>query len=99
MNKLGKNMAMELAEHGIRVVTIAPGFTHTKLRGEIDEESIPEGIKKIMTRIPLKRFAYSEEVGAAVVFLASENAGYITGTTLYIEGGSLLPVAADNYYL
>ena len=50
-------------------------------------------------RIPGGRFAQTWEIGDAVVFLASDSAGYITGTTLYIDGGSLLPVLAENTFL
>jgi NAD(P)-dependent dehydrogenase (short-subunit alcohol dehydrogenase family) len=46
----------------------------------------------------MQRFCTPEEVGAAVVYLASDEAGYITGTTLFMDGGALLPVVADNEY-
>jgi NAD(P)-dependent dehydrogenase (short-subunit alcohol dehydrogenase family) len=92
INKLTKNMAMELSKYGIRVVGIAPGYTHKTL-------SIPEPTKKtkeVMSKIPMGRFCTPQEVGNAVVFLASKSSGYITGTILFIDGGALLPVATHN---
>jgi NAD(P)-dependent dehydrogenase (short-subunit alcohol dehydrogenase family) len=90
VDKLGKNMAMELSKYRIRVVTIAPGYTF------IPENNRPRPAEGPVLRIPLGRFAEVNEVGAACVFLASENAGYITGTTLFMDGGSLLPVLAHH---
>ena len=98
VDKMGKNMAMELAPYGIRVVTIAPGYTH---KPENDQSITPErekAVSAICSRIPGGRFAEPWEIGDAVVFLASESAGYITGTTLNIDGGSLLPVLAENRF-
>ena len=96
VDKMGKNIAMELAPYGIRVVTIAPGYTH------IPENDRPDGrpawIDAISRRIPMGRIAEPEEIGKAVVFLASEAAGCITGTTLSIDGGALLPVVAENRF-
>ncbi len=53
----------------------------------------------ITDRIPLHRFCTPAEVGDAVVFLDSEGARYITGTTLYMDGGALLPVLAENSFI
>lgn len=99
LDKLGKNMAMELAPHGIRVVTIAPGYTQLPERKRPDTPEANARFKALTDRIPGGRFAEPWEIGDAVVFLASESAGYITGTTLYIDGGSLLPVLAENTFL
>lgn len=96
VNKMTQNLALELAPHGIRVVGIAPGYTWLERYGNIDDIS---GLKKITDRIPANRFATTREIGDAVVYLASASAGYITGTTLVIDGGALLPVVADNSYL
>ncbi|NLO83599.1 MAG: SDR family oxidoreductase [Clostridiales bacterium] len=94
LDKLTKNMALDLAKYGIRVVAIAPGYTHLEW---FPERSRPY-IEQISKRIPMQRFCTPEEVGAAVVYLASDEAGYITGTTLFMDGGALLPVVADNEY-
>ena len=89
VDKLTKNMALELAEYGIRVVSIAPGCTELEW---FNEEWQKRYVIPVSKRIPMKRFATPEEIGEAVVFLASEKAGFITGTTLMIDGGALLPV-------
>ena len=92
VDKMGQNMAMELAPYGIRVTTIAPGYTRNR-------PPKPEGepwADKIAARIPAGRFAQPEEIGDAVLFLAG--AGYITGVTLTMDGGALLPVVTENRY-
>ncbi|MBM7566826.1 SDR family NAD(P)-dependent oxidoreductase [Paenibacillus sacheonensis] len=93
VNKLTKNMALDLAGYGIRVVGIAPGYTQL---GEPKDDRMRAGIAKVSSRIPLGRFATTAEVGEAAVFLSSDHAGYMTGTTMYMDGGSLLPVWADK---
>lgn len=95
VNKLTKNMALDLAPHGIRVVGIAPGYTSL---GEPRDERTRGYAERIAARIPLGRFAATDEVGQAAVYVASEQAGYMTGTTLYMDGGALLPVWADQVY-
>lgn len=99
LNKLGMNMAMELAEYGIRVVTIAPGYTALPEHQKALQEKRSVWAESICDRIPLHRFCTPAEVGDAVVFLASDGAGYITGTTLYMDGGALLPVLAENSFI
>ena len=81
-----KSIAKELASRGIRVNAIAPGFIGTEMT-----DSLPEEIKKSMLAgIPLGRMAQPEEVAAGVLFLASDNAGYITGQTLHTDGGMVM---------
>ncbi|WP_308635840.1 SDR family NAD(P)-dependent oxidoreductase [Paenibacillus silvisoli] len=94
VNKLTKNMALDLAPHGIRVVGIAPGYTHN---GWSDgSERVNRIIESISSRIPMGRFCTPAEVGEAAVFLSSASAGYMTGTTMYMDGGALLPVWAEK---
>ncbi|SFJ01437.1 glucose 1-dehydrogenase [Paenibacillus sp. UNC496MF] len=93
VNKLTKNMALDLAGRGIRVVGIAPGYT--QLAEPKDDEQRAR-VASIASRIPLGRFATTGEVGEAAVFLASDAAGYMTGTTVYMDGGALLPVWAER---
>ena len=98
VDKMGKNIAMELAPLGIRCVTVAPGYTHIP---ENDGKRTPESEARhaeFCKKIPANRFAEVDEIGKAIVFLAGEGAGYITGTTLFIDGGSLLPVLAENHF-
>ena len=89
LTKFTKNAAMELAKHGIRVNAIAPGYTNV---GWDRKDPIFEAESKI----PLKRFASPLEIAHAVLYLDSENAGYITGECLKIDGGALLPVVTEN---
>ncbi|MCC3376545.1 SDR family NAD(P)-dependent oxidoreductase [Cohnella sp. REN36] len=93
VNKLTMNMALDLAPEGIRVVGIAPGYT---LIERASGEEARKAVERVSSRIPMRRFATPDEVGEACVYLASPQAGYITGTTLYMDGGALLPVLADQ---
>ncbi|MCX7914203.1 MAG: 3-oxoacyl-[acyl-carrier-protein] reductase [Thermodesulfovibrionales bacterium] len=80
---LTKTIAKEYANRGITVNAIAPGFITTSMT-----ESIPENIKNEMLRsIPMGRFGTTDDVAHAVVFLASPEAGYITGQVLHVNGG------------
>lgn len=99
LDKLGQNIAMELSGYGIRVVTVAPGYTHLPERSGPKTPEREERLAAVYGRIPAGRFASVEEIGDAVVFLSSDSAGYITGTTLNIDGGSLLPVLAENTFV
>ena len=84
--KFTQNCAMELAPYKITVNAIAPGYTVIERMGDYRARYAGP-----LSRIPLKRFLTPEEVGHAVVYLASEQAGYITGTCLTMDGGALLP--------
>ena len=87
INQLTKVMALGLAPHGIRVNAIGPGTIATDiLKGVINS---PEAARGILSRTPLKRFGEPEEIGKVAVFLASEDASYFTGQTLYPDGGRL----------
>jgi NAD(P)-dependent dehydrogenase (short-subunit alcohol dehydrogenase family) len=83
IDAMTRAMALELAEYGIRVNAVAPGATHTDRSP--DPESEHAGW--IRRRVPLGRFGSTVEIGNAVAFLASEDAGYITGQVLYVDGG------------
>jgi 3-oxoacyl-[acyl-carrier protein] reductase len=80
---LTKTLAREYASRGVTVNAISPGFIETEMTAQIQGE-----MKENMLRgIPLARSGRAEEVAAAVVFLCSDEAGYITGQTLRINGG------------
>jgi 3-oxoacyl-[acyl-carrier protein] reductase len=83
---LTKATARELASRGITVNAIAPGFVLTELT-----QDLPETLKaEITARTPLGRFGTTEEVANAVAFLASEEAAYITGQVLAVDGGLVM---------
>ena len=74
---------MDLAGFGIRVNAVAPGFIATDMT-----DALPEEVKEaILTKVPLKRLGEASEIGKAVTFLASDDASYITGSTLHVNGG------------
>lgn len=78
-----KSYAREVASRGITVNAVAPGFIDTDMT-----EAMPEGAKdKIVTEIPMGRTGKPEDVAEAVAFLTSEQAGYITGEVLRVDGG------------
>ena len=78
-----KSLAREVASRGITVNAVAPGFIATSMT-----ENLPEPIKKMfLDNIPLQRFGTPDEVASAVKFLCSDEAGYITGHVLQLNGG------------
>lgn len=80
---LSKSVAMELASRNITVNCVAPGFIDSPMTAKI-----PEAHKeKLEASIPMKRIGMPEEVAAAVCFLASEEASYVTGHVLHVNGG------------
>ena len=80
---LTKSLAREIASRNITVNAIAPGFIATDMTAVLSDE-----VKnKMLEQIPLKRFGQAEDIAAAVRFLASEGAGYITGHVLDVNGG------------
>jgi hypothetical protein len=87
INQLTKTMALGLAEHGIRVNAIGPGTIATEiLKGVFKDEAAKRGV---LARTPLKRIGEPREIGRVAVFLASEDASYMTGQTIYPDGGRL----------
>jgi meso-butanediol dehydrogenase / (S,S)-butanediol dehydrogenase / diacetyl reductase len=86
-----RGVALDYASDGIRANCVLPGTTDTRLvQGYINDSSDPEATRRrLIDRIPLKRFATPEDIGRAVVFLASDHAAFITGTSLIVDGGQL----------
>jgi len=81
-------MALELAEHGIRVNAIAPGLTDTAQPryGHGEEE-----LAAMARAVPLGRMAQPDDIASVAVFLASDEARYVTGQTMHVNGGSYMP--------
>jgi 3-oxoacyl-[acyl-carrier protein] reductase len=75
-----KTIAAEVARRGVTVNAVAPGFIATDMTAELPTDEIAKVI-------PARRLGTPEDVAAAVRYLASEDAGYVTGTTLYVDGG------------
>ncbi|RAV22468.1 SDR family NAD(P)-dependent oxidoreductase [Paenibacillus contaminans] len=84
---LGKTMAIELAPYGIRVNSICPGSIQTDLALEGGQPA--EELEQYFAKIPLKRRGSTEEVANAFAFLASDEASFITGTELVVDGGQI----------
>ena len=81
-----KSLAREIGSRGITVNTVSPGFIDTDMTRELSEEQR----QNLASQIPLARLGSAEEVAAAVVFLASPLAGYITGETIHVNGGMFM---------
>jgi 3-oxoacyl-[acyl-carrier protein] reductase len=82
---LTKTMAIELAPHNIRVNSVCPGFILTEL--QLESGMSEEAIRDYTSLIPLNRYGRVEEVAGAFAFLASDEASFITGTELVVDGG------------
>jgi 3-oxoacyl-[acyl-carrier protein] reductase len=82
-----KAVAQELASRGITVNAIAPGFMTSAMTDALNEQQ-REGI---LSRIPLGTMGSGDDIGAACVYLASREAGYVTGQTLHVNGGMAMP--------
>ncbi|MGV3278466.1 3-oxoacyl-ACP reductase FabG [Rickettsiales bacterium LUAb2] len=86
LNALTKTLAREYASRTITVNSISPGFIATKMTDVLTEAQK----ESLLSGVPLKRMGTPEEVAAAVIYLASEEAGYITGHNLNINGGMIM---------
>src|SRR4051794_12991699 len=83
---LTKSLARELASRGITVNAVAPGFIETDMTGVLSDEVR----QAILQKIPLSKFGQPDDIAAAVAYLASSEAGYITGQVLAVDGGMVM---------
>jgi len=83
-----KVAALELAPHGIRVLAVGPGLTDTPMVARLMANPVARG--EFLANIPLARAALPADIAAMVAFLASDQAGYVTGQTIYVDGGASL---------
>ncbi|MCU0815707.1 MAG: 3-oxoacyl-[acyl-carrier-protein] reductase [Cypionkella sp.] len=80
---MSKSLAAEVASRGITVNCVAPGFITTAMTDKLNDEQKA----RILTQVPAGRMGEAAEIGAAVLYLASPEAGYVTGATLHVNGG------------
>ena len=90
VRSLARTFAAELVDRGIRVNVVSPGPIETPIlgRGGMPQAAQEQFAENIKARVPMKRFGTPEEVGHAVLFLASSEASYITGVDLKVDGGT-----------
>jgi len=81
-----KSLAQEVAKRNITINAVAPGFIVSEMTQKLTEEQKD----KIYSRIPMQRFGSADDIANACVFLASSEAGYITGQTLHVNGGMIM---------
>jgi NAD(P)-dependent dehydrogenase (short-subunit alcohol dehydrogenase family) len=89
LRSLARTAAAELVGRGIRVNTVAPGPIVTPIFGKtgLPKEALDEFSKDVLTKVPMKRFGQPEEIAGVVAFLASQDASYITGAEINVDGG------------
>jgi len=89
LRSFARTAAAELVGRGIRVNTVAPGPIVTPIFGRtgLPQEAIDDFAKGVLAKVPMKRFGQPEEVAGAVAFLASQDASYITGVEINVDGG------------
>lgn len=85
--QMTKATSLALAPHGIRVNAVGPGSIDTEMLSSVNDN--PKAMETLLSRTPLKRLGTAREIGDVVAFLASEKASYITGETIYVDGGRL----------
>ena len=85
VSMMAKTLAQEAAPHGVRVLAIAPGAIKTAINKAVWSD--PEGLEDLLTKIPLGRMGTPEDIAGMAVVLASDVGAYVTGTTIFVDGG------------
>jgi glucose 1-dehydrogenase len=83
-----QTIARELAPHGIRAVSVAPGAILTPMNAELERDE--QKRDETLAQIPWGRFGQPEEIAAAISWLCGDEAAYVVGTTLFVDGGMTL---------
>lgn len=101
LNRAIQSIALELGPRGIRINNVAPGFTKIREKRELAEmgpwgENYDTFYDTVGDMIPLRTYGTPADIGEAVAFLASEDASYITGITIRVDGGLILPGMPEN---
>jgi NAD(P)-dependent dehydrogenase (short-subunit alcohol dehydrogenase family) len=89
LRSFSRTLSAELVGRGIRVNTVSPGPVETPLFGktELPPEAIEEAGETILSKVPMKRMAQSEEIAKTILFLASSDSSYVLGAELFVDGG------------
>ena len=87
VQQLTKASALALAAHGIRVNAVGPGSIDTDMMAGVNAS--PEALARVLSRTPMGRVGSADEIGNVVAFLCSSKASYVTGETIYVDGGRL----------
>ena len=87
VTQLTKSSSLALAPHNIRVNAVGPGSIDTAMLASVNAN--PEAMKTVLSRTPLQRVGTAREIADVVAFLASSKASYVTGETIYVDGGRL----------
>jgi len=85
VSMLTKTLAQEAAPHGVRVLAVGPGAIKTTINRSVWSD--PKNLKDLMEKIPLKRIGEPDEIARMVVVLVSDVASYVTGRTIFVDGG------------
>ncbi len=88
LDMLTKTVALELADQKVRVNSVAPGAIATPINENVWGN--PEGLRDLLTKIPVKRMGQTGEIASVVAFLCSDDASYMTGSILFVDGGMTL---------
>jgi len=87
LRMLTRTMAVELAPHGITVNNIAPGAIETPMDAPLEQN--PSQMEELLSEIPLGRMGKPEEVAGLALYLASDASAYVTGSTVFVDGGMI----------
>ena len=93
MQALTLQIAQEFGPHGITCNSVCPGAIMTqRVRGLLSERQTPEERQRVLHSIPVRRHGEVEDIAAAIAYLASEEAGFVTGISLDVNGGQAMSI-------